>query len=160
MNQRILEDLYNTTEENFLYGVGLLALPDQESAPIIHIHYRNWSWEKLEIVRESFRAGLVLNFSRRAEKTFDLHVSTRELIGIQTKQDGHTSVLHAPAWNAHLEGIDERVVQQFQVDRRRLGGFSLLIQTPEWEFLSMVNDNGDSTQISRMMPRAFPIPTG
>ena len=66
MNHRILKTLYDATEEDLLYGVGLLALPDQEPAPFIHVHYRDWSREKLEIVRESFRGGLVLTFSRAA----------------------------------------------------------------------------------------------
>ena len=120
MNHRVLEDAYRATEEDLLYGVGVLALPGQEPAPFIHIHYCDWSREKLEVVRESFRAGLVLVFSDRQNGIHDLHISTRERVAIQAQQDGHTSELRAPAWDAHLEGIDEQVVRRFEADRRRL----------------------------------------
>ena len=46
MNPRILEELYDATEEGLLYGIGLLALPDQQPTPFVHIHYRDWSREK------------------------------------------------------------------------------------------------------------------
>ena len=160
MSHRILESLYDATEEELLYGVGLLALPDQEPAPFIHIHYRDWSREKLEIVRESFREGLILTIGRSIAGVRDLHVSTRERIDIQTTQDGHTSVLRAPAWDARLEGIAEHVVQRFQTGWQRLCGFLLLMQTPVWEFLTAVNDTRDSTHIGHVTPRSFPVPTG
>ena len=160
MNQRILEDLYDATEEDLLYGVGLLALPDQVPAPFIHIHYRNWSREKLEAVRESFRAGLAVTIGKPVGGVCDLHISTCEQIGIQAEQDGHTSVLRAAAWDAHLEGIGEQVVRRFEADWQRLGGFVLLMQTPAWEFLAAVDDTCDSTHVGRLMPRSFPIPTG
>ena len=158
MNHRILKNLYEATEEALQYGVGLLALPDQEPAPFIHVHYRDWSREKLEIVRESFRGGLVLTFSCQAEGTRDLHVSTRERIGIQAKQDGHTSVLRAPAWNARLAGIDEQVVRRFEADRRRIGGFLLLMQTPEWEFLAAVDEAGNRSAVGPIGRRSMPMP--
>ncbi len=160
MNHRILEDLYDATEEDLLYGVGLMALPDQEPAPFIHIHYRDWPRQKLEIVRESFRSGLVLTFTCQTEGTRDLHVSTRERVAVQAREGDHTSVLRAPAWDAHLEGIDGQVVRQFEADRRRLGGYLLLMQTPAWEFLTAVDDTCDSTHVGRVMPRSFPMPTG
>lgn len=114
MNHRILEDLYRATEEDLLYGIGLLALPDQDPAPIIHIHYRNWSREKLEIVRESFRGGLVLTFSCQTGGTRDLHISTRERVAMRATEGDHTSILRAPAWDAHLGGIDDQVVRRFK----------------------------------------------
>ena len=97
MNQRVLEDLYDATEEDLRYGVGLLALPAQEPTPFIQIHYRDWSRVKLEIVRKSFRAGLVLTISCQAKGTRDLHVSTRECVAVQATEGNHTSMLRAPA---------------------------------------------------------------
>ncbi len=160
MNHRILEDLYDATEEDLLYGIGLLGLPDQEPAPFIHIHYRDWSREQLEIVRESFRGGLVLTLSCRAEGTRDLHVSTRECVAVQAREGDHTSVLRAPAWDAHLEGIDEQVVSRFEADRRRCGVFLLLMQTPEWESLSVVDDADRSPAVGTVQRASFPIPSG
>jgi hypothetical protein len=158
MNQRILEDLYDATEEDLLYGVGLLALPEQEPAPFIHIHYRDWSREQLEVVRESCRGGLVLTFSRRAEDTRDLHLSTRERIGIQASESGRTSALHAPAWDAHLTGVGKQVVRRFESGRRRCGGFLLLMQTREREFLTAVDDLTSRTAVGVIQPRALPGP--
>ena len=158
MNHQILENLYDATEEDLLYGVGLLALPDQEPTPFIHIHYRSWSREQLEIVRESFRGGLVLTFSRRTDKTRDLHVSTRECVAVQATGGDHTSVLRAPAWDAHLAGIDCDVVQRFESDRMRLAGFLLLMQTPDWEFLSAVNDATGRVPIGPIRRRSFNVP--
>ena len=158
MNHRALEDLYDATEEDLLYGVGLLALPDQEPAPFIHIHYRDWPRAQLEIVRESFRGGLVLTLSSRTEKTRDLHVSTRECVAVQATEGDHTSVLHAPAWDAHLEGIDEQVVRRFEADRQRCAGFLLLVQTPEWEFFTAAYEAGNRTIVGPVGQRSTPVP--
>ncbi len=158
MNHRALEDLYDATEEDLLYGVGLLALPDQEPAPFIHIHYRDWSREQLEIVRESFQAGLVLTFSCRAEGARDLHVSTRECVAVQATKGDCTSVLRAPAWEAHLEGINEEVVRRFEADRQRYGMFLLLVQTPEWEFFTAAYEAGNRTIVGPVGQCSTPVP--
>ena len=160
MNHRILEDLYHATEEDLLYGIGLLALPNKEPAPCIHIHYRGWSREKLEIVRESFRAGLILTSMTRADGASDVRISTRERIGIQTQQDGHTSMLQAPAWDARLAEINERVTRQFEAGSRRYGGFLLLMQTPKWEFLAAVSEACGETTLGPILPRSLPVPSG
>ncbi|MCK4516679.1 MAG: hypothetical protein KAU31_15570, partial [Spirochaetaceae bacterium] len=91
------------------------------------------------------------------EGTRDLHVGTRERIGIQAKQDGHTSVLRAPAWDAHLEGVDEQVVRQFETDRRRIGGFLLLVQTPEWEFLTAADDSTHTAIVVSIRPSTISL---
>ena len=158
MNQRILENLYDATEEDLLFGVGLLALPDHKPAPFICIHYRSWSREKLKIVRESLQGGLVLTFSRRAEGTCDLHVSTRECVAVQATEGDHTSVLRAPAWDAHLEGIDDQVARRFEADRQRCAGFLLLVQTPEWEFFTAAYEAGNRTIVGPVGQRSMPMP--
>jgi hypothetical protein len=50
MTHAALQDLYDATEEDLLFGIGLLDLPDQAPAPYIHVHYCGWSREKLEVV--------------------------------------------------------------------------------------------------------------
>ncbi len=160
MNHRILEDLYDATEEDLVYGIGLLALPDREPAPYIHIHYRDWSRRKLEVVRESFRGGLVSTVTEPVNGFCDVHLSTRERIGIQAERDGHTSVLRAPAWDAHLTRIDEHVARRFDADSRRYGGFLLLVQTPEWEFLAAVANARGETTLGTVQPRSMSVPSG
>ena len=158
MNHRILEDLYDATEEDLLYGVGLLALPDQEPAPFIHIHYRDWPREQLEIVRESFRAGLVLTIGKPVGGVCSVHISTREYVAVQATEGDHTSVLRAPAWDAHLEGIAEQVVRRFEVDRRRYGGFLLLLQTRKLEFLTAVEDAAGLVNVGPILRRSLLTP--
>ena len=160
MNHRILEDLYHATEEDLLYGIGLLALPDREPAPYIHIHYPDWTRRKLEVVRESFKVGLILTSMTRADGRRDLHLGTRQTISVQAEQDGHTSMLRAPAWDARLSQIDASVVGQFETDRQRYGGFLLLVQTPEWEFVTVVADTTGGDTHRPIVPRSFPPPLG
>ena len=69
-------------------------------------------------------------------------------------------MLRAPAWDADLEGIDEQVVRRFEAARRRLGGYLLLMQTFECEFLSAVDSASKPAQIGPVVSRSFPIPTG
>ena len=42
--------------------------------------------------------------------------STRQKITLQAEQDGHTSLLRAPAWDAHLPSIDAPVVERFEAN--------------------------------------------
>ncbi|MHC4093935.1 MAG: hypothetical protein ACYSVY_27295, partial [Planctomycetota bacterium] len=60
MNSQDLERLYEATGEDLLFAIGQLLLPGNEAAPYVHIFYRDWPREKLEVVREAFRDGLVL----------------------------------------------------------------------------------------------------
>lgn len=69
-------------------------------------------------------------------------------------------MLRAPAWDANLERIDERVVCRFEADRRRYGGFLLLVQTPEWEFLVAVANERGMTSLGPICTRSFPAPLG
>ena len=158
MNHVSLGDLYRATEEDLLYGIGRLALPGQDLAPFIQIHYRDWSREKLEIVRESFRAGLNLVVGSAPDGACHVHVSTQERVAVHVEQGEHTSVLRAPAWDAHLTGIDEQVVHWFEIDRRRFGGFLLLMQTPEGEFRASTSNAGGRVRAAAVQPRSFPVP--
>ena len=67
-----------------------------------------------------------------------------------------TSILRAPAWNATLSGIAIDIAEQFEQDRRNFGGFTLILQTPLWEFATQI---GDHTVIDVVRPRVFPLPS-
>jgi len=122
MTHHRLDELYSATEEELQFGVGLLAVPSQAPAPFIQVYYRHWSRQKLELVRDSFRGGLVLTISPRSGDTRDLHLCTRDGITIQATDGEHTSMLRAPTWDSHLEAIDEHVIQRFEANRQRCGG--------------------------------------
>ena len=140
------------------FAVGLLVLPDLQPEPYLHIHCRNWTREMLEVVRESFTDGLILINGRRKRGKCDLVLRTREQITLQAKENGHTSVLRASSWDAHLAGVDEAVVEQFVANHARCGSFVLLIQTPEWEFRTTVYDPKGTTVTGRVQRRIMPMP--
>ena len=160
MNTQDLDKLYQATSEDLLFAIGALLVPGQEPSPCIHILYRHWSREKLEVVRESFRDGLILVSGKRTRGGYDLYIGTRETIVLQAEDGGHTAVLRAPAWDAHLAEVNEEAVQLFEANRKRSGGFLLLIQTPEWEFLTAVDDAQGGTTVGPIEKRSVPMPTG
>ena len=94
----------------------------------------------------------------RAVSACHVHVSTQERVAVHVEQGEHTSVLRAPAWDAHLTGIDEQVVHWFEIDRRRFGGFLLLMQTPEGEFRASTSNAGGRVRAAAVQPRSFPVP--
>ncbi len=77
---------------------------------------------------------------------------------MQARQHGRTGVLRAPAWDAQLSNIDPAIVRRFQADRARVGGFVLLVQTPEWEFLTVVEGSGVRCAVGSITPRSLPMP--
>ena len=160
MNSQDLDKLYQATGEDLLFAIGALLVPGQEPAPHIHIFYRDWSREKLEVVRESFGEGLILVSGQRPRGGYDLYIGTRETIALQAEDGGHTSVLRAPAWDAHLAEVNDAASQLFEANRKRSGGFLLLLQTPQWEFLTAVDDDQGGTTIGPVEKRSAPMPTG
>ena len=157
MNRRIVDRLYAATEEDLLFGIGVLTLGDQKPAAYIHIHYRNWTREKLALVRDAFQAGLAVTWSAPTAGFRDLHISTHERIAIQADHDGYTSLLRAPAWDAHLVRIEEQVAHYFEADQKRCGGFLLVLQTADLEFSSAVSLNGKA-QLGPIRRCTFAIP--
>jgi hypothetical protein len=153
-----MNQLYNATEQDLIYGIGVLTLPDSEPAPFIHIFNREWTRDVLAVVRDSFHAGVHIVIGASADGSRCIHLTTRERIAVQVNNNGHTSVLRAPAWDAQLRHIDARVVDRFVADRTRLGGFLLLIQTPVWEFLSAIDDATHSIRVGDIVPHTMPMP--
>ena len=153
-----LRELYESTEEDMFFGIGLIQLPDAKPAPYIHVFYQDWSREKLEVVRESFKSGLILVSAERKPGLHHLYIGTRESIALQQTEGEHTSVLKAPAWDAHLADVEDLTFRMFEINRKRHGGFLLLVQTPEWEFLTAVEDPEDRTVVGPVQGRSWPKP--
>jgi hypothetical protein len=78
-----LRGLYDATEEHLRFGIGVVKLPGQPAVPIIQIHYRDWTREQLEVIRESFEEGLILVSQERVDRTVDLHIATWPQVAIQ-----------------------------------------------------------------------------
>lgn len=158
MTRQTLSDLYDASQEDLLYGIGRLELPDGPSVPLIQIHYGGWSREQLLVVRKSLASGLVLTIRHRDSDTYDLHLSTREQVTIEAADGDHTSVLRAPAWDASLQRVADQVIVQFTAQRRRHGGYLVLLLTPAWEFLAAASDESPRVRTAPLMPRSYPIP--
>ena len=153
-----LDELYESTAEDLRFGIGTLELPNLQPAPIILVHYCDWSLEKLDVIRESFRDGVILLRGRRSDDARDLYLATRERICLQAEQDGHTSMLRAPAWDARLANVDVSVLRIFEAERQHFSGFLLLVQAEEWEFLTVVDDSRDRTIVGAVLPQFLPMP--
>ncbi len=158
MNTIDLTNLYKATEEDMLFGIGLLAEPGQPAAPMIQIFYSGWSREMLDIVRESLQAGVSLAITQTNGHTCDLHLATRERIALQTTAAGESEILRAPAWDAHLTNVEPDALAQFEAGRQRFGGFLLLMQSPEWEFVAAIDGTGQRAIVEEVRERRMPVP--
>ena len=85
MNNRNLEQLYEATAEDLLFAMGTMVVPGGRPSPYIHVFYRNWTREKLEVVRDTFRGGLVLTVGKQPAGRGDLHIATREVISLESE---------------------------------------------------------------------------
>ncbi len=88
-----LKQLYHATEEDMRFAIGSIAVAGQPPVPIIQIHYHDGSREKLEVVRESFKSGLILVSAERKPGLHHLYLGTRETIAIQQTEGEHRSIL-------------------------------------------------------------------
>jgi len=153
-----MKELYESTAEDLLFGIGVLQMPGCRPAPYIHVHYRDWPREKLDVVRESFQSGIILVSARRKSGVHDVYIATRERAAVQCRENGKTSVLRCPAWNAHLESVEHKVFAFFERSKQAFGGFLLLLQTPEWEFMTGVDEIRDSAAVGVILPREMEMP--
>ena len=156
LDNQHLKQLYESTEEDMRFAIGTIIMPGNLPCPIINIYYANWSREKLEVVRESFKGGVILVSAERKPGMHDVYLGTRETIAIQEQEGEHTSILRAPAWDAHMKNVEERVFRLFDSNRKRRVGFLLMLQTPEWEFLTAVDDGRDSTIVGVLLQTSMP----
>lgn len=138
-----LRQLYDASEEDMTYGIGAIDMGTGPPAPLISIRYRGWLRQKLEIVRDSIKSGVILSSARRESGTYHAYLGTREMITVQQAEGEHTAVLRAPAWDAHLRDVDGAAFEIFDANRRRRGGFLLLVQAGEREFITAVDEAND-----------------
>lgn len=153
-----LRRLYDASEEDMAYGIGVIDLGTVPPAPIISIHYRDWTREQLELVRESFKSGIVLTCTAKSPGVHHVHLATEETISFQQAEGGHTTLLRAPAWDADLGVVEEAAFQVFEASRQAQGGFLVLLQTAEWEFLAAFDDRCDGVEVGPIQPRTLPMP--
>ena len=153
-----LHKLYDATAEDLLFGIGRLVLPDCRPAPCIQIHYTTWSLEKLDVVRGSFRDGLLLTSQQCPAGAYDLSIATRQWVTLQSERNGHTSLLRGPAWDAVLEGVEREAFGVFERGRRAFGGFLLLMQASCWEFMTGVDESKDTATVGVIVPRTTSVP--
>lgn len=155
---RTLRQLYDASEEDMTYGIGVMDLGTGIPSPIVCIHYKEWSREQLELVRESFHDGIVLTTAEKLPGVHHVHLATRETMSFQHVEGGQTAVLRAPAWDADLGEVDEVAFQIFEANRQVRGGFLVLLQSAEWEFLVAVDDRFDGIEVGPIQPRSLPTP--
>ena len=89
----------------------------------------------------------------------DLFIATRERVAVHGIHDGETSILRAAAWDAQLADVDAAAFRLFEEERVRQGRYLVLMQTPDWEFLTGINP-GRSATVGEITPRTFPMPPG
>ena len=149
-----LKAMYEASEQDLTYGIGLIgaegaALP----APMIQCFYQGWSEEMLRVVAEALRRGVELN-----PKPDQVYLATRERIEGREYDGGDTSILRAPAWDARLEDPDPEAVQCFDANSDALAHFVLILQTTEWECVTIVHKPTGATQVGPVQPPTLPAP--
>jgi hypothetical protein len=154
-----LKSLYDATAEDLLFGIGTLMLEDGTHAPCIQVHYRSWTREMLGLVRDSFLDGIEFRVEQPCADRGDIVLATRQLMTIGAGMGGETHALRAPAWDARLESINLAMIRAFEFERHASGGFLLIVQAPEWEFLAGVMLHDGSCQAMTVQARFFPIPS-
>jgi hypothetical protein len=155
---RPLRQLYDATEEDMKFGIGVINLGTGPPAAIISIEYDNWSRLNLELVREAFKPGIILVSAQRTPSLQVAYVATRERLSIQHTLGEHKSLLRAPAWDARLLDIDNAAFGVFDIHRQRRGGFLLLLATREWEFLTAVDEVKNQAIVGGILPRTTEVP--
>ena len=158
MNNRDLEQLDDATEEDLVFAVGTLMMPGGPEWPYLHIHYAVWTREKLTLVRNAFCGGLILVMRPGPGDRSDMYLATRERVSIQVDYSGQTSVLRAPAWDARLEGVETAAMGWFLASRAAVGGYIVVLQTPDWEFLATHHDPDGRLVVGPVQHRSMAIP--
>ncbi len=155
---RTLLDLYESTAEDFAFGLGELVIEHEQPTPYVQIFYQGWSREKLEAVRQLFMAGITLVSIKQPTGAYSVLIGTHQKASIATDETGSRRVLRAPAWTARLEHVDAEVLHGFENQRSKQRGFLLLLQTAEWEFLTAVTEPGGRTSVNPLSPFSTPMP--
>ena len=154
MSKSILKAMYEASEQDLTYGIGLIgvegaALP----VPMIQCFYRGWSEEMLRVVAETLRGGVELSL-----KPDQVYLATIDRIEGREYEGRDTSILRAPAWDARLEHPDPEAVRLFDANSDALAHFALILQTPEWECVTIVHKQTGDTQVGPVQPPTLPAP--
>ncbi len=110
------------------------------------------------MVRDTLRGGVTLTCTQRTSGRCDLCLAARDQVRLTCAAGGETSVLRGPAWNAQLDDVEGEVYRWFEAQRARHGGFVLLIQTPDWEFMVGVEWGLRNPLIGDTQPRRVEMP--
>lgn len=154
MNQSLLQSLYEASEQDFRYGIGLLNMDGEVPAlPMIQCYYQCWTKEVLGAVASALADGLEISISAD-----HVYLATKERIQAQEHQGPETSVLRAPVWNALLENPDPDAARRFDALSNALGHFTLILQTAEWECITTVLRPNGVTQLGDVRRTTLPTP--
>ncbi len=154
MDKSILKAIYEASEQDLLYGIGLIGVEGAVlPVPMIQCFYRGWSREMLRVVAETLKSGVELRL-----KPDCVYLATRERIEGREYDGRNTSILRAPAWDARLEDPDPEAVQLFDANSEALGHFVLILQTPEWACVIIVHKPTGATQVGPVQPPTLPAP--
>jgi len=149
--------LYHATEEALRFAIGALTLESGVSAPLIQIAYSDWPLWKLSTVRDALAGGVTLQ-STDMRTGCRIHIASRERMSISIRDDPHTSVLSAPAWDAQLEDVASSVWRRFEADRQGFGAFVLVLQSAGNQFVSAFARNGSAIRIDPIGSRMLVSP--
>ena len=152
-----LRQLYEGSAEDVQFGIGTLVLDDGVSVPCVVVHQPSWIRELLEILKKNFVHGVECRIERGSGQTASLFLATRDRVTVQAELTGELHALRAPAWDARLEQVAIDVIDSFEAERQRAGGFMLVLQSAAWELVVGVMLGG-SCQGTTIRPRALPMP--
>ena len=157
-----IQKLYEATSDDLLYGIGVtLGVgdgPEDQVVPTIAIAQPRWSRQWLELVRSTFGDGLTITANAVSGGTCNIYLATRLLVTVSLQRGDDTDVLRGPAWDARLDGIEQEAFSTFELGRRVLGGFLLVMQTGRWEFTTGVEEISGSATVGPIVPRTTAIP--
>jgi hypothetical protein len=154
VNKSILKAMYEASEQDLAYGIGLIGVEGAALAvPMIQCFYRGWCQEMLRVVTETLRGGVELSL-----KPDQVYLATRERIEGREYDGRDTSILRAPAWDACLEDPDPEAVQLFDANSDALAHFVLILQTPEWECVTIVRKPTGVTRVGPVQSPTLPAP--
>ena len=93
VDKSLLKAMYEASEQDLLYGIGLVGVEGSLPVPMIQCFYRSWSEEMLRVIAETLRSGVEL--SLRPDRVY---LATKERIEGREYDGRDTSSLRAPAW--------------------------------------------------------------
>jgi len=75
VDKSLLKAMYEASEQDLLYGIGLVGVEGALPVPMIQCFYRGWSRDMLQVVAETLRGGVELSLN-----TDQVYLATKERI--------------------------------------------------------------------------------